>query len=211
MRPGAAGAYAPPRHKGVGEYEPYIDCDRRFGLGGVRRVGGPICKGASHIEWPAAHRLRAPARSGRVALRREIPLARLDGPGLPNSPGHYVDLVSAIVGVSLFSEHGPFFVLAVVPIFCGPRCVRVCDRNGGRYFFGYSSPAGAHGTIQTRLCRNLRRCRKCKPPEPREAPENDRLRQSVTVFLAEVEITARRLRTSKIDRLMPIVAGNRRI
>ena len=77
-------------------------------------------------------------------------------------------------------------------------------------FLDTASPAGAHGHT-ARLCLNLKRCRKCKPPEPREAPENDRLRQSVTVFFAEVEITARQLRTSKIEQLMPIVAGNRRI
>ena len=134
------------------------------------------------------------------------------GWGLPNSPGHYVDLVSAIVGVSLFS--GARFVLRFggsADILAVPAAFEFVIATADGIFLDTASPAGAHGTIQTRLCRNLKRCRKCKPPEPREAPENDRLRQSVTVFLAEVEITARRLRTSKIDRLMPIVAGNRRI
>ena len=105
--PGAAGAY---RHPGTKVSESMSPTLIVIGASvWAAFVWGVQFERTSHIEWPAAHRLRAPARSGRVALRREIPLARLDGLGFPSSPGHYVDLVSAIVGVSLFS--GARFVL----------------------------------------------------------------------------------------------------
>ena len=109
MRPGAAGAYAPPRHKGVGEYEPYIDCDRRFGLGGVRRVGVQFAKEraiSSGLRLIGSVLLLVVAASHFAEKFRWLAWM---GWGLPNSPGHYVDLVSAIVGVSLFS--GARFVL----------------------------------------------------------------------------------------------------